>query len=171
MLPGEVSRSRVHLLYSHPRKGNRDSANFAMRMSENSEWAPPWAPPRGRDGTKSVISQPRVLPNTRAQETFSDFSDSLYDGVLGSSSSIGDSVSTTHLPTPWLALRSYGLVQHVQEPPARGLLDDLDVGLVLVHARDLVVVDDRLTSAPLPARLHGHGRSQRRRRRGRRLRR
>ena len=34
MLPGEVSRSRVHLLYSHPRKGNRDSANFAMRMSE-----------------------------------------------------------------------------------------------------------------------------------------
>jgi hypothetical protein len=40
MLPGEVSRSRVHFLYSHPRKGNRDSANFAMRMSENSEWGP-----------------------------------------------------------------------------------------------------------------------------------
>ena len=52
--------------------------------------------------------------------------------------------------------RSYGFVQQFKEPLARGLLDDLDVRLVLFHYRELGVNYDRLTSAPLPARLHGH---------------
>src|SRR5215212_6150367 len=52
--------------------------------------------------------------------------------------------------------RSYGLVQQFKEPLARGFFDHLNVRLVLAHDRDLVVVDDRLTSAPLSTRLHGH---------------
>src|SRR5215212_5787666 len=56
----------------------------------------------------------------------------------------------------WGKSRPYGFVQHLQEPLARGFLDDLDVRLVLSHDRELVVVDDRLTPAPLSTRLHGH---------------
>src|SRR5215203_7074174 len=57
---------------------------------------------------------------------------------------------------PWRTLRSYGFVQQFQEPLARGFFDDLDVRLVLSHDRELLVNDDRLPSAPLPTRLHGH---------------
>src|SRR5215212_6308720 len=77
-------------------------------------------------------------------------------GILRTSYLLANSVHATHLPAPWPTLVSYGLVQHLQEPLARGLLDDLDVRLVLAPVRDPVVVDNRLSPAPLPARLHGH---------------
>src|SRR5215218_3403819 len=76
--------------------------------------------------------------------------------ILRSSYLLANSVHPTQLPAPWPTLVSYGLVQHLQEPLARGLLHDLYIRLVLAHARDPVVVDDRLPPAPLPARLHRH---------------
>src|SRR5215210_9121126 len=63
------------------------------------------APPRGRDGVESVISQPRVPPNTRAQETCSDFSDSLSTkvGEWGSKEGLGHQEAPTltaeHVPS------------------------------------------------------------------------
>jgi hypothetical protein len=38
---------------------------------------------------------------------------------------LANSVHVTHLPAPWPTLVSYGLVQHLQEPHARGLAETL----------------------------------------------
>src|SRR5215212_2413087 len=75
-------RTTVSQTSRRPLRERRAAANFAEHPFRDCLKIPNephrGAPPRGRDGVESVISQPRVPPNTRAQETCSDFSDSLF---------------------------------------------------------------------------------------------
>src|SRR5215208_351766 len=122
--------------------------------SARSEDAPPAGRPRG---ARSCCRRHRSSPPAPAAREPAPSSSSLGRSTLTSNYSsklLEEGRSTSCAPCP--ALSSYGFVQQFQEPLARGFFDHLDVRLVPSHDRRLVVIDDRLTSAPLSTRLHGH---------------